>query len=62
MSRQILSDGTGNVIGEIKQQGSNLVIVDRYGNVKGTYNPRTNTTYDSNGNTVGTGNLLASLL
>jgi hypothetical protein len=59
---QILRDSNGRVIREINKHGSNLVIVDEQGNVKGTYNPQTNTTYDSNGNTVGTGNLLTRLL
>ena len=62
MATQILRDSTGNVIGEIKHQGSDLVIIDAQGNVKGTYNSGTNTTYDSSGNTVGTGNLLTRLL
>ena len=62
MSTEILKDRMGNVLGEIKQQGSDLVITDKYGNVKGTYNPSSNTTYDTNGSTMGSGNLLSSLI
>jgi hypothetical protein len=32
------------------------------GGIKGTYNPRTNTTKDAKNHTVGTGNLLTTLL
>jgi len=62
MSTEILKDRMGNVLGEIKQQGSDLVITDKYGNVKGTYNPGSNITYDTNGSTMGSGNLLSSLI
>lgn len=59
---QILKDSRGNKIGEIKNQGDKLIIVDSRGNKQGTYDPKTNTTYDSRGNKYGSGNLLTSLL
>ncbi len=62
MPTEYLRDSMGNVIAEIKQQGSNEVIYGTNGNSLGWYNPNTNTTYDANGNTYGVGNLLTRLI
>jgi hypothetical protein len=62
MAAQVLKDRNGNKIGEIKQEGDKLIIVDKNGNKKGSYDPNSNTTRDRNGNKIGTGNLLATLL
>ena len=62
MSSQVLRDRSGIKIGEITQEGFLLVIRDKSGNKKGSYDPQTNTTRDASGNRVGTGNLLTTLL
>jgi len=59
---QVLKDKNGNKIGEIREQSGRLIIVDRNGNRRGEYDPRTNVTKDKNGNRVGQGNLLTTLL
>lgn len=62
MPLEILRDSMGNVIAEIRQQGSNEVIFSPSGATLGWYNPNTNTTYDASGNTYGVGNLLTRLI
>ncbi|MGN6617847.1 MAG: hypothetical protein ACTHJ5_11790 [Ilyomonas sp.] len=62
MPTEYLRDSMGNVIAEIKQQGSLQVIYGTTGNSLGWYNPNTNITYDANGNTYGVGNLLTRLI
>jgi hypothetical protein len=62
MENQILRDKNGNRIGEIKTEGSYIVIRDKNGNKLGHYDAKSNTTRDKNGNKVGSGNLLTSLL
>jgi hypothetical protein len=62
MASQVLRDKQGHKLGEIREQGGRLVIVDAQGHRKGEYDPKTNTTRDAQGHRVGTGNLLTSLL
>ena len=58
-----LRDSNGRIVGKIvfiangKQEGR-----DSNGRLKGTYDEKANTTRDSNGRTVGKGNLLAALI
>ena len=62
MSTQELRDRNGHLIARISKEGERLVIRDPNGHRKGEYDPRTNTTHDTNGHLVGTGNLLTTLL
>ena len=62
MSTQILRNAAGNQIGRIEVSGSKLVIRDANGNLRGSYDPSSNTTRNSSGNIVGAGNLLTNLL
>jgi hypothetical protein len=62
MANQVLRDRYGNKLGEIVQESGKLVLRDRYGNKKGFYDPSTDTTRDTYGNKVGSGNILATLL
>ncbi len=63
MANQQLRDRYGCLIGTILPlSGGRSEIRDAYGMLKGTYDPTTNQTRDSNGQLVGTGNLLSSLL
>jgi len=62
MAGQILRDRNNIKIGEIKEEGSFLVIRDKSGIKKGSYDPKTNITRDKNNIKVGTGNLLTTLL
>ena len=57
---QVLRDRLGNRIGEIKEEGSRLVIRDRIGNLLGYFDGKY--TRDRIGNIVGIGNLLTTLL
>ena len=63
MARQALKDSRGMKIGEIEtdSQGRQK-IYDSRGMKRGEYDPRTNKTKDERGMTVGTGNLLTTLL
>ena len=63
MSAQDLRDKNGNRIGKLETQSSGEVVLrDHNGSRRGTYDPRMNVTRDHNGNLVGKGNLLVSLL
>jgi len=62
MSIQVLKDSKGKRIGEIKEFAGRLEIRDAKGTRKGYYDPKSDTTHDSKGARVGTGNLLATLL
>lgn len=61
--KQELRDSNGRPIGTIttvangKQEGR-----DANGRLKGSYDPKTNHTRDSNGRVVGKGNMLAALV
>ena len=62
MTTETLRDRYGTRIGEIEHRGDRLVLRDRDGRRLGEYTPRDNVTRDANGNRVGTGNLLLTLL
>ncbi|MGH7342044.1 MAG: hypothetical protein ACREKH_16255, partial [Candidatus Rokuibacteriota bacterium] len=60
---QVLKDKRGFTIGKISTASNGVqTIRDEKGFTKGTYDPKTNTTKDARGFTVGRGNLLATLL
>ena len=59
---QVLKDKSNRVIGRIKSQGGRLVIFDAANRKLGSYNPKTDITYDKSNRKVGTGNLLTTLL
>lgn len=63
MSRNILKDKHGRVIGEItvKSDGT-MELRDRHGRYLGKYDPKRNETKDKLGRLVGKGNLLIMLL
>ena len=59
----ILRDSNGRPVGKIKNGDSGrLEGRDVNGRLKGTYDPRSDETRDSNGRVVGKGNLLAVLI
>ena len=60
--REVLRDKYGNILGEIRIDGSKQTLWDKYFNPLGSYDANTDTTQDKYGNPVGRGNLLASLL
>jgi hypothetical protein len=62
MSKQILRDNMGRVIGEIRKEGASLSIYNGSGKFLGSYHESRNITYDSSGRTVGVGNLLNMLI
>ena len=55
-------DKNGRLIGTTSNTCDGKVVVKVNGITKGSYDPKTNYTRDSNGRTVGHGNLLSSLL
>jgi len=52
----------GQVIGHTETKEEGLVAFDTHGNMVGSYNPKTNTTYSKDGRSLGFGNQLAALL
>jgi hypothetical protein len=52
----------GQVIGRIETKEDSLCAYDTQGNMVGSYNPKTNTTYSKDGKSLGYGNQLAALL
>jgi hypothetical protein len=52
----------GQVIGHTKTENEMLVAFDTNGNMVGSYNPKTNTTYSKDGRSLGYGNQLTALL
>lgn len=63
MADQVLKDKRGFTIGKISTANNGIqTIKDDKGFTKGTYDPKTNTTKDHRGFSVGKGNLLTSLL
>lgn len=63
MANQVLKDRLGNTLGTISTASNGIqTIKDRLGNTKGSYDPKTNRTRDRLNRTVGTGNLLTTLL
>lgn len=59
---QYLRDRNGKMIGQLKQNGDHLRLMDRNGIFLGYYNSKTDMTYDRNGKMVGRGNTVAALL
>jgi hypothetical protein len=63
MADQVLKDDRGHTIGRISTNSNGVqTIKDERGHTKGTYDPKSNKTKDARGHSVGTGNLLTSLL
>lgn len=63
MSRFLLKDNMGRIIGDISEQSNgNKILKDANGKILGTYCAMTNLTKDSCGRLVGRGDLLAMLL
>lgn len=63
MADQVLKDNKGHKIGTISTASNGIqTIKDEKGHKKGAYDPKTNKTKDEKGHTVGTGNLLTTLL
>lgn len=63
MSDQVLRDKMGKHLGTIKSRpDGKLELRDHFSKLKGTYDPKTNTTRDHLSRSVGKGNLLVSLL
>jgi len=63
MADQVLKDPRGRTIGRISTASNGVqTIKDPQGRRKGTYDPKSNKTKDPQGRSVGTGNLLTSLL
>ena len=60
--REVLRDGRGNRIGEIETVNGKQILPDRHRNRLGEFNPKSNLTRDHNGNRIGMGNLLVTLL
>ena len=60
--REVLRDGRGNRIGEIETINGKQILRDRHGNRLGEFDPMSNVTRDHNGNRIGMGNLLVTLL
>lgn len=57
-----IKDASGRRIGEVRDRGDKQVLFDGSGRLLGEYDPGSNTTRDSHGRRVGTGNLLTTLL
>jgi hypothetical protein len=57
-----LRDKYGNILGEIRIEGSKQTLRDKYFNPLGSYDSHDDWTRDKYGNPVGRGNLLTSLL
>lgn len=63
MSVQVLKDKRGFTLGKIITASNGVqTIRDKKGSKKGTYDPRTDKTKDARGFSVGSGNLLSTLL
>jgi hypothetical protein len=60
--REVLRDKYGNILGEIRIDGSKQTLRDKYFNPLGSYDAHDDWTRDKYGNPVGRGNLLTSLL
>ena len=62
MATQELRDKYNNIIARIITENETLKIYDKNHNFKGVYRPKDNTTYDRNGQYIGKGNLLLTLI
>lgn len=60
--KQQLRDSNNRPIGTITTTSGKLEGRDANGRLKGTYDPKTDQTRDSNGRVVGRGNMLAALV
>jgi len=62
MADQLLKDKNGRLIGKIAMSGSRYQGFDQSGRLKGSYDPKSDSTFDANGRLVGKGNLLSALV
>jgi hypothetical protein len=63
MGEQVLRDKAGNVTGRIRKLGDGrFELRDQLGNVLGSYDEKRDRTLDRNGNVLGYGNLLGTLI
>lgn len=62
MADQEIRDRQNRLLGRIRQVGSKFEARDAQNRLKGTYDPRDNTTRDPQNRAVGKGNLLAALI
>jgi len=63
VSERILKNKLGNKIASIKTHpDGKQELKGKLGNKLGTFDPKTNKTYNKLGNTIGSGNLLTTLL
>ena len=62
MATQELRDRSGRLLGKVREIGNKFELRDASGRLKGTYDPRSNETRDSNKRLVGKGNMLTNLL
>lgn len=62
MARQRLSDSSGHTLGYIDDRPNEQQAFDASGRRVGRYDKKANKTYDASGKTVGTGNLLSTLV
>lgn len=62
MADQEIRDRNNRLLGKIRQVGSKLEARDAQNRLKGTYDPRDDTTRDPSNRLVGKGNLLSALI
>ena len=63
MADQELRDKNNKLLAKIKTlSNGKLELRDQHNKIKGTYNPKSNETRDTNNHLVGKGNLLTTLL
>lgn len=62
MAKQDIRDRTGHRIGWLDDRANEQVAFNSVGHRLGRYDKRNDTTYDSSGRRVGTGNQLAALI
>lgn len=62
MSQEMLRDGKGLLIGKLKKEPGVQTLYNAKNLILGTYNEKSNTTYDKTGKLVGRSNVLLSLL
>jgi hypothetical protein len=61
-TKTYIKDNKNNVLGWLVESNDEICVYDRGNNYKGKYKKATNYTYDRGLNSVGVGNLTASLL
>lgn len=57
---QVLRDRNGNIVGRVEESNGKIVGRDANGNYSGSYDPKSNTTRDVNGNIAGYGNQITN--